>query len=77
MEDHRTPQHDGSEANSKKAATSDNAALPSDTDHIPAPAPHVGGNPPHAYQTFTRFLIDAGGEQWASAKHPVDVQEVR
>lgn len=77
MEDTRTPQHDGSDQYSKKAATSDNAALPSDDDHIPAPAPHVGGDPPQAVQTFTRFLIDAGDDAWVSAKYPVDVQEVR
>ncbi|OYR79300.1 hypothetical protein DJ84_18260 [Halorubrum ezzemoulense] len=77
MEDTRTPQHDGSDQYSKKAATSGKPTLTSDDDHVPAPAPHVGGDPPRAFQTFTRFLIDAGGEQWASAKHPVDVQEVR
>ena len=77
MEDHRTPQHDGSDQHSKKAATSDKPALTNDHDHIPAPAPHVGGDPPRVCQTLTGLLIDAGGEQWVSAKHPVDVQEVR
>jgi len=77
MEDNRTPQHDGSDQYSKKAATSDNAALPSDDGHIPAPAPHVGGDPPAAHDLFNAFVLSDGGDAWASAKHPVDVQEVR
>lgn len=76
MEDHRTPQYDGSEANSKKAATSGSPTLETDDDHVPVPAPHVGGGPPRAYELFWRFQIDAGGEAWMSAKYPVDVEEV-
>jgi hypothetical protein len=47
------------------------------TDHVPAPAPHVGGDPPRAYELFGTFQIDAGEGAWMSARHPVDVQEVR
>ena len=48
-----------------------------DTEHVPAPAPHVDGEPPRAYELFERFQIDAGGDAWLSAKHPVDVEGVR
>ena len=77
MEDNRTSQHDGSDQYSKKAATSDTVGLPSDDDHVPAPAPHVGGDPPAAHDLFNAFVLSDGGDAWASAKYPVDVQEVR
>ena len=48
-----------------------------DRDHIPVPAPHVDGDAPRAYELFGTFQIDAGDSAWMSAKHPVDVQEVR
>ena len=48
-----------------------------ETDHVPAPAPHVGGDPPAAHDLFNAFVLDGGGEAWVSARHPVDVQEVR
>lgn len=67
---------------SNRANDSDDAQLldsdePTDTDRAPAPAPHVGGDPPRAYELFRTFQIDAGEGAWMSARHPVDVQEVR
>ena len=48
-----------------------------DTDHIPVPAPHVGGDAPEARNQFNAFVLDSGGEAWASAKYPVDVEGAR
>jgi len=70
-----SPNTDGSGPGAEIIESDESPGL--DTEHVPAPAPHVDGEPPRAYELFERFQINAGGDAWLSAKHPVDVEGVR